>query len=83
MNGGNAEGMVRIGELVIATMLLVVTLPLMLTIALAIKWESPGPALYRQNRIGPNGRCFRAYDFGRRYTIPKIKTRPGARRRRA
>ena len=55
--------MVRIGELVIATLLLVVTLPLMLTIALAIKWESPGPAFYRQNRIGPNGRCFQSLRF--------------------
>ena len=55
--------MVRISELVIATLLLVVTLPLMLTIALAIKWESPGPALYRQSRIGANGRCFQSLRF--------------------
>ena len=55
--------MVRIGELVIASLLLVVTLPLMLTIAVAIKWESPGPALYRQNCIDTNGRRFQRLQF--------------------
>src|SRR5215471_10948746 len=55
--------MARIGELVMAALLLVITLPLMLTIALAIKWESPGPALYRQSCIGPNGRRFQRLRF--------------------
>jgi len=55
--------MVRIGDFLIAALLLVVTLPLMLTIALAIKCESPGPALYRQNCMGPNGRRFQRLRF--------------------
>jgi lipopolysaccharide/colanic/teichoic acid biosynthesis glycosyltransferase len=32
--------------------------PLMLLTALAIKMESPGPILYRQTRVGLNGKNF-------------------------
>ncbi len=38
---------------------LVVTLPAMALAAVAIKLDSPGPVLYRQVRIGENGRPFR------------------------
>ena len=37
---------------------LVLTLPLMLLIALAIKCDSRGPVLFRQRRVGQNGRIF-------------------------
>jgi sugar transferase (PEP-CTERM system associated) len=37
---------------------LVLSLPLMLLAALAIKLESPGPLLYRQARLGQNGCVF-------------------------
>jgi sugar transferase (PEP-CTERM system associated) len=37
---------------------LLVTLPLMLLIALAIKLDSPGPVLFRQRRVGQHGRIF-------------------------
>jgi lipopolysaccharide/colanic/teichoic acid biosynthesis glycosyltransferase len=36
----------------------VLTLPLMLLIALAIKCDSRGPVLFRQRRVGQNGRIF-------------------------
>ena len=37
--------------------------PLMALIALAIRWESPGPALFAQERAGKNGRPFRMLKF--------------------
>src|SRR5207244_1853125 len=37
--------------------------PLMLLTALAIRLESPGPALYRQERVGQHGRSFTLYKF--------------------
>jgi lipopolysaccharide/colanic/teichoic acid biosynthesis glycosyltransferase len=37
---------------------LLLALPIMLTAALAIKLDSPGPVLYRQTRLGKNGRPF-------------------------
>jgi len=42
---------------------LTVTLPLMGLIALAIKWSSPGPALYHQQRVGQNSRVFTLHKF--------------------
>jgi len=37
--------------------------PLMLLTALAVKLDSPGPALYSQERVGENGRVFSIYKF--------------------
>lgn len=37
--------------------------PLLLLIALAIRLDSPGPALFAQTRIGRNGRRFRMWKF--------------------
>ena len=39
------------------------TVPLMLLTALAIRLESPGPALFVQNRVGQKGREFKIYKF--------------------
>lgn len=41
----------------------IIFLPLMLLIALAIKLESKGPALFRQDRLGYLNRVFRIYKF--------------------
>ncbi|NEZ54618.1 undecaprenyl-phosphate galactose phosphotransferase WbaP [Adonisia turfae] len=40
-----------------------VSFPLIVLIALAIRIDSPGPILYRQTRIGRNGRPFKAWKF--------------------
>ncbi|WP_291298687.1 exopolysaccharide biosynthesis polyprenyl glycosylphosphotransferase [Elioraea sp.] len=43
--------------------LLVLTLPLLLLTALAIRLDSPGPVLYRQERVGRNGQVFTLLKF--------------------
>lgn len=43
--------------------LLLVTLPLLLLAALAIKLDSPGPVFYRQRRVGLGGREFTLFKF--------------------
>lgn len=53
----------RIFDLVVGGALLVLTLPIMAAVALAIKLDSPGPALFRQARVGENGRLFTIYKF--------------------
>jgi lipopolysaccharide/colanic/teichoic acid biosynthesis glycosyltransferase len=58
-----ANPMRRSGEFLMACILLALTLPLMLIIALAIKWESSGPVFERRERIGPNGRPFHILSF--------------------
>lgn len=50
-------------DLVIASAALLVAAPLMLCIALAIKLDSPGPALFRQTRVGRYGRVFSMCKF--------------------
>ncbi|HEU0045950.1 TIGR03013 family XrtA/PEP-CTERM system glycosyltransferase [Sphingomonas sp.] len=48
----------RAFDIVASLLLLVLTLPLMLLAALAIKLESKGPALYRQRRVGLYNQAF-------------------------
>jgi Undecaprenyl-phosphate glucose phosphotransferase len=53
----------RIQDVVVASATLALFAPVMLLIALAIKLESPGPVLFRQNRVGFNGRQFQLLKF--------------------
>ena len=48
----------RIFDIVFSLALIVTTLPIMLLTAIAIKFESPGPAIYRQTRVGLYGQEF-------------------------
>lgn len=50
-------------DIVLSTAALLLTAPLLLLTALAIKIDSPGPALYRAKRIGRKGRSFVCYKF--------------------
>ncbi|MBC7234623.1 MAG: sugar transferase [Chloroflexi bacterium] len=53
----------RIFDLCIGSVALLLSLPIMALIALAIKLDSPGPILYKPERVGENGRLFRMYKF--------------------
>ncbi|MFO7166408.1 MAG: sugar transferase [Chloroflexota bacterium] len=48
----------RLMDLVIATGLVIVLAPIMLIIALAIRYDSPGPALFIQQRVGSRRRTY-------------------------
>ena len=50
-------------DYVLAFVLLVLASPLMLLIALGVKLSSPGPVLYRQRRVGWNGKEFTMLKF--------------------
>jgi exopolysaccharide biosynthesis polyprenyl glycosylphosphotransferase len=50
-------------DIVVSAVLLVVLSPLFLAIAVAVKLTSRGPVLFRQTRIGINGRPFRMLKF--------------------
>ncbi|MFN2114081.1 MAG: sugar transferase [Anaerolineae bacterium] len=45
-------------DVVVAAMLLVLALPLLAACALAVRLDSPGPVLFRQERIGRRGAAF-------------------------
>jgi len=53
----------RIFDLVVASLTLLVLWPAMLIVAIAIKLDSTGPAILRQQRVGENGRLFHVYKF--------------------
>jgi exopolysaccharide biosynthesis polyprenyl glycosylphosphotransferase len=57
----------RIEDVVIAAICLLITLPLMLMIAVAIKLDSRGPALFRQKRLGANNLPFDLLKFRSMY----------------
>lgn len=53
----------RIFDVVLSVLVLLVTLPVSVVIALLIKLSSPGPVFFAQERVGLNGRVFRMYKF--------------------
>jgi exopolysaccharide biosynthesis polyprenyl glycosylphosphotransferase len=50
-------------DLIFSAVVLVLSAPVIALVALAIKLESPGPVLFRQERVGRNGRRFKVYKF--------------------
>ena len=51
----------RVVEWLVALSLFVLTLPLLLLLMLAVKLDSPGPAIFVQERLGRGGRIFRMF----------------------
>jgi exopolysaccharide biosynthesis polyprenyl glycosylphosphotransferase len=47
----------------VAAVGLVVLSPILLTVGLVVRLDSPGPAIYRQTRLGINGRPFTMFKF--------------------
>ncbi len=61
----------RLLDIVGSALLLVVALPVMAVLALVIRLDSPGPALFRQERVTRGGRTFRFYKFRTMYVDAK------------
>lgn len=53
----------RLLDIVCASLMILVTAPLLLLIAIGIKVDSPGPAVFKQERIGLRGARFTLYKF--------------------
>lgn len=50
-------------DVVIAALTMIFLLPLMAFTAVAVKLESDGPAIFKQDRLGLNGKVFKIYKF--------------------
>jgi lipopolysaccharide/colanic/teichoic acid biosynthesis glycosyltransferase len=59
----SVDAMARVGDLLIAVVLIILTLPLMVIVALAIKLDSPGPVLSKREEWGPQGHKFQLFGF--------------------
>jgi exopolysaccharide biosynthesis polyprenyl glycosylphosphotransferase len=57
----------RAFDIAFATVVLLLSAPLMLLIALLIRLDSPGPIVYGQRRIGRDGKAFTFYKFRSMY----------------
>ena len=58
-----ARGTKRVSDIIIAALTLSLLSPFWLLIALLIKFDSKGPILYAQERVGMDGRIFIVYKF--------------------
>ncbi len=57
----------RAFDMVFATIALILVAPIMVVIAIAVKIDSPGPIIFKQERVGENERIFRMYKFRSMY----------------
>lgn len=64
---GSRRAVKRIFDIVVASMIGLVALPLLLVAMAAIRLTSPGPALFRQQRVGKDGRTFRIFKLRSMY----------------
>jgi undecaprenyl phosphate N,N'-diacetylbacillosamine 1-phosphate transferase len=53
----------RIVDIIISSLVLIITFPILLIAAIAIKIESPGPALFIHERTGQDGKKFKMVKF--------------------
>jgi sugar transferase (PEP-CTERM system associated) len=53
----------RVLDLVVSIVCLLISLPIMIMVALAIRIDSRGPIVYRQTRVGRMGKCFEVLKF--------------------
>lgn len=67
----------RLFDILFSLFVLMLTLPLQLVIAIAIRLDSPGPALYTQERATLSGRLYQVYKF--RTMVNRAEERFGAR----
>lgn len=63
MSGESYKPIKRIIDLTLSIAGLVVLSPVLLTVAIAIKLDSPGPVLFKQKRVGINKTHFNIYKF--------------------
>ncbi len=55
--------MKRLTDIIVATFLLVLFLPIIPVVAILIRFDSPGPIFFKQRRIGKDGKAFDFYKF--------------------
>ncbi len=53
----------RAFSLLLSSLAIVITSPIMLLAALAIRLDSPGPVIFRQKRVGEQGKLFTVFKF--------------------
>lgn len=66
----------RLLDIFVSLLVLLAGLPLWILIGVAIRIGSPGPAIYRQQRVGRNGRIFTMHKFRTMHRDAEAETGP-------
>jgi len=66
----------RFMDIGLSLSILVISIPIMLIVAVLVRMTSPGPAVFRQERVGLNGRLFMMYKFRSMYINAEAATGP-------
>jgi len=66
----------RIIDVVVSFIMLILASPIILATAIAIKLDSKGPVIYKQERSGLNGKVFKVYKFRSMYQDAEKRTGP-------
>ena len=66
----------RMLDIIVSILVLTISIPLNLVIALLIKLNSSGPLIYRQKRVGKNGKLFTMYKFRTMYENAEAHSGP-------
>lgn len=66
----------RIIDIVVSFLMLIASTPITIATAIAIKMESNGPVIYKQERSGLNGKVFKVYKFRSMYQDAEKRTGP-------
>ncbi|MDE2266036.1 MAG: exopolysaccharide biosynthesis polyprenyl glycosylphosphotransferase, partial [Alphaproteobacteria bacterium] len=61
--GATQRSVKRIGDIILSALAILFLAPLFVVIAIAIKYDSLGPVLFRQTRTGYRGRTFEIFKF--------------------
>ncbi len=70
------KGVKRLLDVVFSLVVLTLSLPFFVAIALLIKFDSPGSIIYKQKRVGRGGRLFTIYKFRTMYEGAESETGP-------
>jgi len=69
----------RICDFFVSAILILVTAPLLAVLAIAVRMDSEGPVIFKQRRVGKNGKLFDIYKFrSMRVDAPKYGFSPTA-----
>ncbi len=66
----------RLLDISVSLVILILSLPITLITAIFIKLESPGPVIFKQERVGLNGKVFNIYKFRSMVQDAEKKTGP-------
>lgn len=70
------ESAKRLVDIIISIIILTISAPLWIIVAIAIKINSPGALVYSQERVGKDGKLFKMHKFRSMYEDAEAKTGP-------